>query len=942
MSGPLVIVESPAKAKTIAGFLPDDVVVKASIGHIYDLAVSRDLTDEQKKKPGAEYGVDIYNEFAPTYVLHEGKRATVRELRSLLKQADALYLATDEDREGEAIAAHLLMALDPPAGMPVHRMVFHEITAEAIQAAIDSPRELDHKLVDAQETRRILDRLYGWDISGVARKVISNTSSAGRVQSVAVRIVVERERERMAFRAADYWGVEAELAKVEGDTRSFNASVVLLDGKRIAVGKDFDRLGTPAEGVIVLDEPAARRLGDEVAVAPVTVRSVERKPYRRSPSAPFTTSTFQQEAGRKLRYSSQRAMRAAQGLYEQGFITYMRTDSTTLSDTAVAAARRDITERFGAAFVPPSPRVYKKKAKNAQEAHEAIRPAGETFRHPDEVQRLVNAELATVYRLIWQRTIASQMTDATGETVTVRFAAALGTAAAGGWDDAELRTSGTVISHQGFRLAYVEDRDEGDDADDEERQLPAMAEGDGIDVRGVDPSGHTTQPPARYTEASLVKRMEELGVGRPSTYAATIGTIIDRGYVWKKGSALVPSLTAFAVTNLMEQHFGELVDYQFTAHMEDDLDEIANGVADRVEWLTRFYWGEDGTVPAPGEGDGSGLRALVKDLPGLDVRAINTVPIGVDADGVPVEARAGKYGPIVSCGDKIAPIPEDLPPDELTVELALELLATPKEGRHLGDDPETGLPVFARPGRFGPYVQLGKLPDDPKVKVKDSEKPKTASLFKTMTVERITLDEALELLTIPRVVGTDPDDGGEVTAFNGKFGPYLQKILPDGTKDSRSLENEEQLLTVDLALAKTLFAQPKRGRNQKAPAAPLREVGVDPVSGGAVTVRDGRFGPYVTDGESNASLRVGDDPATITIERAAELLSDRRARVAAGGGKKKRAAKKAPAKKKASAKKAAAKKAPAKKKAASKKAAAPKAAAPIPTPTPTPDDEPPF
>jgi len=940
MSGPLVIVESPAKAKTIAGFLDDDVVVKASIGHIYDLAVSRDLTDEQKKRPGAEYGVDIYNGFAPTYVLHEGKRSTVRELKQLLKQADALYLATDEDREGEAIAAHLLMALDPPAGMPVHRMVFHEITAEAIQEAINSPRELDHKLVDAQETRRILDRLYGWDISGVARKVISNTSSAGRVQSVAVRIVVERERERMAFRAADYWGVEVELAKREGDTRSLDATVVLLDGARIAVGKDFDRLGVPSADVIVLDEAAARRLGDEVQAADVTVRGVERKPYRRSPSAPFTTSTFQQEAGRKLRYSSQRAMRAAQALYEQGFITYMRTDSTTLSDTAVSAARRDITERFGAAFVPASPRLYKKKAKNAQEAHEAIRPAGETFRHPDEVQRVVNAELASVYRLIWQRTIASQMTDATGETVTVRFGAALRSASAGGWDDAELRTSGTVISHQGFRLAYVEDRDEGDAADDaEERQLPAMAEGDALDVRNVDPSGHTTQPPARYTEASLVKRMEELGVGRPSTYAATIGTIIDRGYVWKKGSALVPSLTAFAVTNLMEQHFGELVDYQFTAHMEDDLDEIANGLADRVEWLTRFYWGKEGHVPAPGEGDGSGLRALVKDLPGLDVRAINTVPIGFDPDGVPVEARAGKYGPIVSCGDKIAPIPDDLPPDELTVERALELLATPKEGRHLGDDPETGLPVFARPGRFGPYVQLGKLPDDPKVKVKPADKPKTASLFKTMTVERITLDEALELLTIPRVVGVDADDGGEVTAFNGKFGPYLQKELPDGTKDSRSLENEEQLLTVDLELAKTLFAQPKRGRNQKAPAAPLREVGVDPVSGGAVTVRDGRFGPYVTDGESNASLRVGDDPATITIERAAELLSDRRARVAAGGGKKKRAAKKAPSKKAAS-KKAAAKKAPSKK-AASKKAPAKKAAAPKAA-EPTDEDEPPF
>ena len=916
----LVIVESPAKAKTIEGYLGDDVVVEASVGHIQDLAVKAELSASQQQEPWADYGVDIFHDFEPRYVVNPDKRSKVKELRAALKQADELYLATDEDREGEAISWHLLDVLKPPADMPVRRMVFHEITPEAIQAALDNPREVDDRLVDAQETRRILDRLYGWDVSAVVRKTVSSRGSAGRVQSVATRIVVERERERMAFRSADYWGVDADLVRGEGEARAFGATVVSVDGSKVAVGKDFDSLGAARDGVVVLDEAAATRLGEELLAADVVVRSVERKPYRRRPAAPFTTSTFQQEAGRKLRYTAQRAMRAAQALYERGFITYMRTDSTTLSETALTAARREIAQRFGAEHLPDAPRHYAKKAKNAQEAHEAIRPAGESFRHPDEVARSpeVNKDMADVYRLVWQRTVASQMTDATGETVTVRMGTSLPS-----WVDVELHTAGTVITHQGFRLAYVEDTDEGDTADegDTERRLPALAEGDALEVTEARPGGHQTQPPPRYTEASLVKRMEELGVGRPSTYASTIATIIDRDYVWKKGSALVPSWKAFAVTNLMERYFAELVDYGFTADLEDDLDQIAKGDADRSEWLTTFYWGAAGPL-APGERASDGLRGLVDGFADADVRPVihevNPTRIGEDPDGVPIDVYPGKTGgPYLRRGDDTASVPEDLPPDELTVAKALELLAMPKEGRHLGDDPATGLPVYVRSGRFGPYVQLGDYPDDPKSK----DKPKMSSLFKTMTVERVTLPEALELLALPREVGSDPDDEGVITAANGRYGPYIQKVLPDGTKDSRSLENEEQLLTVDLAQARHLFSQPKRRRGQRAPAAPLKELGTDPDSGKPIVMKDGRWGPYVTDGETNASLRTGDDPETISHERAVELLVERRAKVAAGGGRKKKATKKKAAKKKKATKKKAAKKKKATKKKAAKKAA---------------------
>jgi len=906
MSRPLVIVESPAKAKTIKGFLGSDYTVLSSIGHIRDLATSKNIPEQFKGESWSNLAIDVDNDFKPVYVVAAAKRDVVRELRSALKDADELYLATDEDREGEAIAWHLLEVLNPPASMPVKRMVFHEITPHAIEDAIDNPRELDRRLVDAQETRRLLDRLYGFELSSVMwRKVGGNARSAGRVQSVATRLVVERERERMAFVPAGYWDLDGVFAATERPAETFAATLVAVDGARLATGKDFDRDGRLTNGALaVLDEPAAATLARDLEGAEFSVRSVERKPYRRRPAAPFMTSTFQQEAGRKLRLSAQQAMRAAQSLYEAGYITYMRTDSTTLSDTALAAARAEIDRRYGREHRPEAPRLYNKKVKNAQEAHEAIRPAGDSFRSPEDVSRQVGGTEARVYELIWKRTIASQMDDATGETVTVRLGA---TSAAG--RDAEFSTSGTIVTHKGHLLAYEEGFDEGDRSTaDDERRLPPLAEGDALAVRELEPKGHETSPPPRFTEASLVKKLEELGVGRPSTYAAIINTIEDRGYVWKKGTALVPSFTAFAVVTLLERHFPELVDYAFTARMEDDLDAIANGDGEMVPWLSEFYFG-----PAASGGDRhGGLKEKVSQgLDVIDPRVVNAIPIGVDADGVPVEARVGRYGPFVSRGDDRASIPDDLPPDELTLDRALELLAAPSGDRELGTDPDTGLTVFARAGRYGPYVQLGEIEEGSKVR------PRTGSLFKTMALDTITLDEALRLLSLPRVVGADPADGVEITAQNGRYGPYIKK----GT-DSRSLETEEQLFTVGLDECLRILAEPKRRRGQTA-AAPLRELGQDPASGKPMVVKDGRFGPYVTDGETNASLRKGDSVEALTDERAAELLQDRRDR---GPAKKttrrtaKKAAKKAakkPAKKaakkgaKKTAKKAAKKSAPA-------------------------------
>ncbi len=910
MATPLVIVESPAKARTIAGFLARtggfDAEVTASVGHIRDLPANAKDVPESEKRKWEILGIDVDDDFKPLYIISPEKKSRIRELKALMKGASELYLATDEDREGEAIAWHLLEVLNPPKNMPVKRMVFHEITPQAIQHAIENPREIDRRLVDAQEARRLLDRIYGYGpLASTARQKVGVGATVGRVQSIGTRLVVERERERMRFVSASYWDLDGEFssaATTDGEAagRRFHATLVQLDGARLASGKDFGETGEISKaGVVVLDGPAAATLADELSTASFAVRSVEAKPYRRRPSPPFITSTFQQEAGRKLRLSATMAMRSAQSLYEAGYITYMRTDSTTLSETALNAARTEIAQRYGAQYVPDQPRMYAKKVKNAQEAHEAIRPAGDVFRSPADVAREVKGVDASVYELIWKRTIASQMTDATGETVTVR----LGAQTASG-RDAEFSTSGTIITHQGFRLAYVVDRDDGDDADEQERQLPPLHEGDALDVHGIEPNGHDTQPPPRYTEASLVKRLEELGVGRPSTYASIINTVKDRGYVNMRGNAMVATFKAFAVVQLLERHFPNLVDYAFTARMEDDLDEIAGGEEELVPWLTEFYFGhtENGTNGGEPVLSG-GLKNMVEEqLADIDAASINSIPIGADPDGVLIVAKPGRSdSPYLQRGDDTASIPDSLAPDELTVEKALELLAMPKGGRDLGTDPVTGLHIYAKSGRYGPYVQLGEYDDEGKTK------PRMASLFQTMTLERITLDDALELLSIPRLVGVDPSDGIEIYARNGPNGGYLVKELPDDKKDSRNLDNEEQILSITLDEALARFAQPKlRGRAAAKPL--LRTMGNDVISGKPMVIKDGKFGLYVTDGETNASLRKSDDLDTMTDQRCWELLADRREREPA---KKKaaapRATKKSPAKKKATAKKAAGK-----------------------------------
>ena len=879
MTNALVIVESPAKAKKIAEFLGAGYTVESSIGHIRDLPRNAaEVPKAYKNEPWARIGINVDDGFKPLYVESVDKRSHIRLLKQLVKDSDELYLATDEDREGEAIAWHLIEVLNPQ--IPVKRMVFHEITPAAIAAAVDSPRELDRKMVDAQEARRILDRLYGYEVSPVLWKKVLPQLSAGRVQSVATRIVVQRERERMAFRAAGYWSVSGTFAAVEGDTREFSALLTSIGGVRLASGRDFGDDGQLArEDVTVLDATAASALVGDLEGVSYVVRSRESKPYRRRPAAPFITSTYQQEAGRKLKMSAQMAMRAAQGLYEKGYITYMRTDSTTLSETALQAARATIKNRYGTQYLPDSPRRYTKKSKNAQEAHEAIRPAGESFRSPEEVSREVPRSEARAYELIWKRTVASQMTDCTGQTVQLRLGATSHTN-----KDVVFSASGTVISHRGFREVY-EETSEGSGDENEERRLPSIDRGDRVRASGpLEPEGHETSPPARHTEASLVKRLEELGVGRPSTYASIIGTILDRGYVWKKGSALIPTFTAFAVINLMERHFPNLVDYRFTAQMEDDLDKIASGTEESEPWLTRFYFGG-------GEGSEPGLKEKVSTrLADIDARAINTIPLGMGEDGQPIVVRVGRYGPYVQRGESdenggsnsdTASIPEDLPPDELTLEKALEYLEMPKAGRMLGTDPETGMNIYAKAGRFGPYVQVGSGDEQ-------DQKPKSASLFATMTLERVTLSDALQVLSLPRTVGTDPADEQVITAQNGRYGPYVSK-----GSDSRSLYNEEQLFSVTLEECLALFAQPKRRRGQT-PKPPLREMGEDPETGKAMLVKDGRFGPYVTDGEYHASLRKGDTVEELTVDRAAELLADRRLR-----GPAKKATRRAASKKKA-------------------------------------------
>ena len=858
MANALVIVESPAKAKTISGYLGRGYVVESSIGHIRDLpSRAADVPKAYKSEPWARLGIDVDNEFKPLYVVNSDKRQQVRKLKDLLADADELYLATDEDREGEAIAWHLMEVLNPR--VPVKRMVFHEITRAAISAAVAAPRELDRRLVDAQEARRMLDRLYGYEVSPVLWKKVMPQLSAGRVQSVAVRIVVERERQRMDFVSAGFWGLTGTFApagSADGNSNGteFTADLVQLDGARIAAARDFGSDGQPTRGdVTVLNEAAAMSLVSDLQDAAFAVRARTSKPYRRRPAAPFITSTMQQEAARKLHMTSAAAMRTAQSLYEKGYITYMRTDSTSLSANAVAAARSEVERRYGSSVLPPEPRAYASKVKNAQEAHEAIRPAGDPFTDPSTVDNQLPRPEARLYELVWKRTLASQMTDCTGETVQLR----LGARSASG-RDAEFAASGTVITHLGFREVYTEGTDAGDASEAEaELRLPPLNEGDGADCRGLEASGHETQPPARYTEASLVRRLEQLGVGRPSTYSSIMGTIIDRGYVWKKGSALVPSFTAFSVVNLLERHFPKLVDYAFTAEMEDDLDRIATGVEEQVPWLHRFYFGGD---------DDPGLKEKVSSrLSDIDARLVNSIPLGNDANGVELEVRVGRYGPTVQRGDDSASVPDGTAPDELTVERALELLAAGRDERVLGTDPVTGLTVVARTGRYGPYVQLGLGEEVP-------DKPKFASLFKTMVLETVTLEDALQLLSLPRTVGADPADGVEITVQNGRYGPFVRK-----GSDSRSLPSEDKLFTVTLEECLKLLAQPK-SRGRQAPAAPLRELGEDPDTGRAVVVKDGRYGHYVTDGETNASLRSGDTVEGLTLERACELLAERRAK----------------------------------------------------------------
>ena len=874
MAKPLVVVESPAKAKTISKFLGNAFDVRASVGHVADL-------------PSKGLNIDVDNGFKPTYELTERGKQVVKDLKTALKDASELYLATDEDREGEAISWHLLEYLKPK--VPVKRMVFHEITQAAIDHAVNNPRSIDYGLVDAAETRRILDRLYGYEVSPVLWRRVNRGLSAGRVQSPAVRLIVERERERIAFVVAGYWDIDVLTATAP----AFNATLVAVGGTKIASGKDFDQAGRVSAKAVALDEVRARALADGLEGQQFTVRSVEEKPYKSSPKPPFMTSTLQQEGGNKLRLSSSQVMRLAQGLYERGYITYMRTDSPTLSAEALQATRDAVTSEYGQKFLSPQPKQYTAKSSAAQEAHEAIRPTT-PYRSPQALQGELNSQELSLYRLIWQRTLASQMADASGVTVSVR----LGAVSTHESSECEFAASGTTITFPGYRAVYVAADDDGDGT--KEALLPPLTQGDAVPVAELTPNGHTTSPPARYTEASLVKRLEELKIGRPSTWASIIQTVQDRGYVWKKGQALVPTWTAFAVVGLLEQHFDELVDYENTAKIEEDLDEIAAGNTQKDQWLKRFYFGIEGDDDLPG------LKALVEsNLDSIDAAAINTFPLGLDENGVEIVVKPGKYGPYVKRGDDTASVPDDLTPDELTVAKAIELLALPKSDEPIGE--LDGYPVYAKNGRYGPYVQWGNPDNLPP----GLEKPKMASLFKTMTLDRVTVDDAERLLQLPRTLGPDPVDGREITANNGRYGPYIVK-----EKDFRTIDSENQLLTITLDEASRIFQQPKvfkRGAaSNMAAAGPLREFGTDPVSERAVVAKDGKFGVYVTDGETNASIGKGDRIEDMLPERAYELLAIRREQVIAKGG--------APAKKAAATKKAAAKKATAaKKKAAARK-----------------------
>jgi DNA topoisomerase-1 len=868
----LVIVESPAKARKIGGFLGDDYVVEASVGHIRDLPQrAADIPKEYKKIAWAKEGVNIEEGFEPLYVINPDKRAKVSELKALMKDADELILATDEDREGEAIAWHLIEVLRPK--IPIRRMVFHEITKEAIQKAANETRDLDYRLVDAQETRRVLDRLYGYRLSPVLWKKVMPRISAGRVQSVATRLIVERERERMAFISSKWWDLTAQCEA------GFNARLLSLDGKRVAATNDFDANGGLKEksiaNILLLDEAGANELVQSLTGKALTVKSTEESPRTERPKAPFTTSTMQQDAGSRLGWGAQLTMRVAQRLYENGYITYMRTDSVTLSQSAIESARSSAKSLYGADYIPATPRVYEGKSKNAQEAHEAIRPAGETFRTPGELAPELSRDEFSLYDLIWKRTIASQMSDAKKMQMRVDFDVETKTGGA-----AIFRANGSVVTFPGFLAAYeeiVEDKSGEDEAAESDKRLPAMSVGDSIKVSNYICEGHETKPPARYTEPTLVKKLEELGIGRPSTFASIMSTIQDRGYVAKRGRALVPTFLAFSVTGLLEQHFGKLVDYEFTASMEEDLDRIANGEEDRITWLTKFFFGTEGNP---------GLEALAADLGAIDAQQINTMKMGED-----IEIRVGRYGAYIQKGvgddRKFANIPETMAPDELTLQVAIDLLAQPSGERELGVHPETNLPLLAKSGRFGPYItevfpepemvvdkKTGEL-KKPRKK-KDAPKPKTASLLSTMTLDTITIDDALKLMSLPRTLGDYEEV--PITVQNGRYGPYMTH-----GSDSRTLTSEDQLFAITLDEAIELYKQPKVRRRGVAKP-PLKDLGIDPASQKPVLVKDGRFGIYITDGETNATLRRGDNVEFLTLERGLELLAGRRAWEIENGG----------------------------------------------------------
>ena len=930
----LVIVESPAKAKTIAQYLGDGYDVQASVGHIRDLIEPKNLPPELKKGSLGKFSVDVENGFEPYYVVSEQKRKTVADLKRALKNADELYLATDEDREGEAIAWHLLQVLNPK--VPVKRMVFHEITKEAIEHARDNTRDIDSALVDAQETRRILDRLYGYEVSPVLWRKIGPGLSAGRVQSAATRLVVDRERERLAFVTASYWDLIAKLSP-QSSTENFESRLVRLNGSRIATGRDFDDTGKLKSSVVALDERAAEALVTALhePSAALTVSSVESKPYTRRPAAPFTTSTLQQEAARKLRFSARQTMSVAQGLYENGYITYMRTDSPALSQQAITAARTQAASLYGKESVPEKPRVYAGRAKNAQEAHEAIRPSGDSFRTPGQLEGTLRGNEWKLYDLIWKRTVASQMADARGSTATVTITAQTDA------DTADFVASGTVITFRGFLAAYEEGHDEerNEAAEPAEAKLPQLTVGQSLELVNVEAKGHETSPPPRYTEASLIKTLEELGIGRPSTFTSIISTIIDRGYVTPRGTALVPNWIAFSVVRLLEDYFTELVQYDFTAGMENDLDRIASGQEDRVSWLNSFYFGGPNY---------KGLRNVVDNLGEIDAKSINSIRLDDQ-----VTLRIGKYGPYLEVIDPDAAegatprrvnIPDELAPDELTVAKAHELINAPVVvDRVIGINPENGKEIVAKDGRYGPYVtELDPVAESPdptpeslnptaetvvatsvadegekslsikgssaRKKKSTAPKPRTASVFTSMDLATIDLDTALRLLNLPRVVGQDPQSGDDITAQNGKYGPYLKK----GT-DSRSLTTEEQIFEIDLPGALDIFAQPKYGARR--PSSALKEFDADPQSGKPIKVKDGRFGPYVTDGVTNATIPRGETVEEIDFERAVQLLADKRAK---GPAKPKTAAKRKPAAKKSTAKKPAAQKPAAQKPAAKK------------------------